>query len=71
MPAGPIYYRLMIFGGEVEHSELAVVFFGGLIIGVGGFCFVVEVSEEFSFSVDLYLGEEFVFLVAEGHAAIL
>ena len=61
----------LVFCREIQNGEIGVIFFCGLVVGLSGVGFVFEVSEEFSFSVDFYLGEEFVFLVAESYAAIL
>ena len=46
----------MTVGWEVQGGELAVVFFGGAVVGPGGVDFVFEGAEVNSFAVDADAG---------------
>ena len=50
------YSTGMTVGWEVQGGELAVVFFGGAVVGPGGVDFVFEGAEVNSFAVDADAG---------------
>lgn len=56
--------------GEIEDCELAVIFFGGFIIGHSSLNLIIEVAEGYCSAVDSYAGVPLAFRLVPGDALV-